>query len=57
MPSNYRDYPDCPECASDVFVERSKRATDYVCWACEETFDAATVASSDRRRPEWVLRR
>lgn len=51
-----RNYPDCPECESDVFVERSKRTVDYVCWSCDTTFDADRVAT-DGRRPEWVIGR
>ena len=28
------EYPDCPECETDVFVDQSKGNETYVCQSC-----------------------
>jgi len=52
-----RNYPDCPECETDVFVDGCSCLNDYRCNSCGRTFDAEAVASADGRRPEWVIER
>jgi len=56
MPNSYRDYPDCPECETDVFVDGCSNLHDYRCHSCGRAFDAERTAS-DGRRPEWVIGR
>lgn len=48
-----RNYPDCPECETDVFVEGYSGTDSHVCHSCGETFDAEP--STDSRQPEWVI--
>lgn len=54
--TNTRNYPDCPECETDVFVDACSTLHDYRCNSCGGTFDA-DAASGDGRRPEWVIDR
>ena len=51
-----RDYPDCPECETDVFVDATSSLHDYRCQLCDLTFDADR-AVTDGRQPEWVIER
>jgi transcription initiation factor TFIIIB Brf1 subunit/transcription initiation factor TFIIB len=55
MRSDRRDYPDCPECETDVFVEGYSGIESHVCRSCGATFDAEVV--DDGRRPKWVISR
>jgi len=56
MPSNHRNYPDCPECETDIFVDGYSGLTDYVCRSCGLTFDTPRP-HRDGRRPTWVIDR
>ena len=56
MRSSRRDYPDCPECETDVFVGRDSGTSDYRCHSCGATFDAEQ-AGMDGCQPEWVIER
>lgn len=34
------DYPDCPNCESEIFVGKSSTQAAYVCYLCGEMFGA-----------------
>jgi len=50
-----RDYPDCPECETDILTDSYRGLEDYVCRGCGSQFDAERVP--DRRDTEWVIDR
>ena len=43
-------YPDCPNCQTDVFVERSKGPRAYTCQRCAITFEAPLSFDAERGR-------
>lgn len=41
------DYPECPECDSEIFVDKnSNNNYDYICQKCETDFDVEDNAKS-----------
>lgn len=38
------DYPDCPDCESDVLVELERNGSTAYCWGCGTRFGREVVA-------------
>ena len=51
------EYPNCPECDSDVFVEEksSHKANDFVCHACNVAFGRSYTTDSPEERLKYEM--